>query len=391
MAASVMRVSLAPPRLRPEGPSALAAAGARVILGAPASALLPAESIVPSACSLFGPRGACVTADGALWVADTGHHRLLGWRELPTRDGSPADWLIGQADFTHEGRNGRGDAHAASVNVPTGICACGEGLAVADAWNHRLLIWGRAPRASHVAADVVLGQADFSGAAINRGADRPAADTLYWPYGVHWDGASLWVADSGNRRVLRWRGLPRRNGTPADLVLGQRDFGTRDENAGAAVNGATLRWPHALAHWRGNLCVADAGNNRVLIWHGDPAADFTAGDRVIGQADMRNVDHNRGEYWPCAASLNMPYGVAAHGDRLFVADTANSRILRFDGDDEAAAAVGGQTGFVDKGENRWQPAARDSLCWPYAVTLHGDCAIVADSGNNRVLLWDIAR
>ncbi len=393
MATSVLRVSLARPRERVAAPAAFATSGARVVLGAVAGTAAIdaalATPIAPAANTLFGPRGATVTADGALWVTDTGHHRLLGWRQLPQRDGADADWLIGQADFSAEGRNAHREVSAQSLNVPTGICACGEGLAVADAWNHRLLIWQRAPRNSHQPADRVLGQADFAGAAINRGRDLPAADTLYWPYGVHWDGANLWVADTGNRRVLRWNGLPGRNGRPADRVLGQPDFEHRDENAGT-VNAASLRWPHAIAHWQGHLCVADAGNNRVLLWARTPSHDHAPSDSLLGQGDDVSVDHNRGEYYPTARSFNMPYGLAVHRERLLVADTANSRVLRFDAPHiDAADALAGQQGFTDKGDNRWLPAARDSLCWPYALAVHEDTCVIADSGNNRVLLWDI--
>lgn len=385
---AVMKVSLARSRQRPAAPSALETRGARVALGAEGSF---AELITPSSHQLFGPRGAAVTADGALWVADTGHHRLLGWPALPEHDNAPAEWLIGQPRFGAEGRNAKGDVHGASLNVPTGVCACGEGLAVADAWNHRVLIWHQAPRASHRPADVVLGQADPQSSAINRGADRPRANTLYWPYGVYWDGTRLWVADTGNRRVLCFGGLPQRHGAAAELVLGQPDFDRRDENAGS-VSAATLRWPHAVVRWQGRLCVADAGNNRALIWHRDPAANMAPSDIILGQRDAQTLDHNRGEYWPSARCFNMPYGLAVHDDRLFVADTANSRLLRFDSPWTAEAqALAGQPGFADKGDNRWQAATRDSLCWPYAVSFAGDTAVIVDSGNNRVLLWDVVR
>lgn len=386
--ASPLRVSLAPQRARPASPPALDRDGARVVLGAQVGDF--AQSIAPAANTLFGPRGAAVTADGALWICDTGHHRLLGWPALPQHDAAPAALLIGQPGFECEGRNAHGPASAHSLNVPTGICALGEGLAVADAWNHRVLIWHRAPTRANQPADVVLGQPDFAANAINRGRDAPDADSLYWPYGVAFDGTRLWVADTGNRRVLRWDAIPQRSGQPADGVLGQPDFRHRDENAGA-VGPAGLRWPHAIARWQGALALADAGNNRVLLWHATAPSGLQPADAILGQPDARSIDHNRGEYWPTAGSLNMPYGIAVQGDRLFVADTANSRVLRFDAPDHAdATALAGQHAFADKGDNRWHLPARDSLCWPYALATHGDTAIVVDSGNNRVLLWEIA-
>jgi sugar lactone lactonase YvrE len=393
MESAILRVSLARPRHRADGAAALVRGGARVVIGAAGAGGLGSSvvPIVPASDTLFGPRGACVALDGALWIADTGHHRLLGWSERPTRDGTPADWVIGQPDFSSEGRNARGAITAQTLNVPTGICACGEGLAVADAWNHRVLIWRRGPRASHTAPDCVLGQEGFSAGSINRGHDLPAADSLYWPYGVYFDGVALWVADTGNRRVLRWNSLPTKNGQPADAVIGQADFSNRDENAGGRVSNGGLRWPHAMVHWRGHFCVADAGNNRVMLWRNDRAEGLANADRILGQASADGVDHNRGEYWPTAASFNMPYGLAVAHEHLFVADTANSRIVRYDDPrSEAADALAAQPGFNDKGDNRWQPAARDSVCWPYAVAFDDDVCLVADSGNNRVLLWETA-
>ena len=48
-----------------------------------------------------------------------------------------------------------------------------------------------------------------------------------------------------------------------------------------------------------------------------------------------------------------------------------------------ARALTGQPDFRAKGDNRWQLATRDSLCWPYAITHCDGTAVVSDSGNNR--------
>jgi len=52
-----------------------------------------------------------------------------------------------------------------------------------------------------------------------------------------------------------------------------------------------------------------------------------------------------------------------------------------------ARLLAGQPDWAAKGDNRWQAAARDSVCWPYGVSNGGRHAIIADAGNNRVLLW----
>ena len=58
--------------------------------------------------------------------------------------------------------------------------------------------------------------------------------------------------------------------------------------------------------------------------------------------------------------------------------------------DAAATRLAGQSGFSNKGDNRWRMAARDSMCWPFGLAAAGETLAIADTGNNRVLLWDVA-
>ncbi|WP_246844599.1 hypothetical protein, partial [Hydrocoleum sp. CS-953] len=299
----------------------------------------------------------------------------------------------GQPDFSQEGQNANGQTTAATVSVPTGICAYGEGLAVADAWNHRVLIWKQLPEDNNVPADIVLGQADFSGNEPNRGNSDTAADRMHWPYGVICHQGKLWVADTGNRRVLMWEQLPEINGQPADLVLGQADMNCRDENGGGEATAASMRWPHAITFWGERLVITDAGNNRVMIWDGIPTENNQPCAVVVGQSQFKTVQLNQGVYFPSAVSLSMPYGVTAVGEWLIVADTANSRLLGWQDVAEMgtpALALTGQPDFKSKGENALSLyPTRQSLCWPYGISVCGNTAVIADSGNNRVLLWSL--
>ncbi|WP_289268484.1 hypothetical protein [Nitrospira tepida] len=323
-------------------------------------------------------------------MADTGHHRLLGWRTCPTANDAEADWVIGQPDFLSEGRNAKRLPGPTTLNVPTGIVAYGTGLAVADAWNHRVLIWRQLPTTSHCPPDLVLGQKNFEDVEINRGCAAPSAETLYWPYGVCCWGDSLIVADTGNRRVLIWFTPPTQNGQAADLVLGQTDFAGKDENAGGAPSARSMRWPHGIARWGNKLCVADAGNNRVMIWNTLPSTCGAESDWILGQTDVAQVDHNGGQYWPHAGSLNMPYGIASAGDWLVVSDTANSRLLGWHvrdlGTGARARALAGQRSFEMKGDNQWGFPTPDTICWPYGVSVCEGMLAIADSGNNRVVI-----
>ena len=391
-----MRVSLAP-RAAPASDDSFAALplldprGAVLVLGSDSTA----QPIRPAADTLFGPRGACLAgAGGPLIACDTGHHRVLIWNQLPDVDHTPADLLLGQPDFDREGRNAGREVDATTLNVPTGI-AYGDGvLAVADAWNHRVLLWHGLPQSSNRPADVVLGQRDGRSGLANRGATAPRADTLHWCYGIMIHEGRLFVADTGNRRLLMWERLPTTHGAPADLVLGQPDFDSRDDNADLGGGAIGMRWPHGMAMAGRMLLVADAGLNRVMAWSSVPERSGAPCDLVLGQADFSGRDHNRGGYAPTAATLNMPYGVTVHRNSIVVADTANSRLLGFHPTrvamGAAATHLAAQSRFDAKGDNRWRSATRDSLCWPYAVAACETALIIADSGNNRLLVWETA-
>lgn len=362
-------------------------------LGAPAPGGLALPSGTPTRSWLYSPRG--VWTDGSLLVAaDSGNHRVLLWHGVPDEDGRPADVVLGQPDGTTEGRASGGPARG--MNLPTGVLVHGGALVVADAWHHRILVWDRVPPRDGTSPDRVLGQDDLGSVEPNRGRGC-GADTLYWPFGIAVVAGWFWVADTGNRRVLGWDGgVPDRD-RPADVVLGQPDPHHRAENRGAAPGPAGFRWPHALAGTADVLLVADAGDHRVLGWRPPPAGDGPAG-LVLGQPDPYTAIE-----WPYGPHtgdrFRFPYAVALDGGTLAVADTANNRVLLWDlatgggvpGDNRAADAVLGQPTFAANGENRWSGVEPDTFCWPYGLALHGDVLAVADSGNNRVVVWRRSR
>ncbi len=70
------------------------------------------------------------------------------------------------------------------------------------------------------------------------------------------------------------------------------------------------------------LLLADRNNNRILIWSKLPVDNATAPDLVIGQPDFTSNDPGTG-----LNQLNWPVSVAAAKEKLVVADTYNDRIL----------------------------------------------------------------
>jgi len=389
-----VRVGLAPPR--PAGPSADVSGGwfPETWLGAPAPGGLALPAASPTRAWMYSPRGVYFD-DDHLVVADSGNHRVMIWHGLPDRDSQPADVVLGQPDDTTEGHAAGGRGPENGMHLPTGVLVHDGRLIVADAWHHRILVWHRVPETDGRPPDLVLGQPDFSAVEPNAGGDCTPA-TLYWPFGIAVIGSVFWVADTGNRRVLGWRGGLPEPGQPADIVLGQPDGTSREENRGEAVGPASFRWPHAITGHDGLLLVADAGDHRVLGWSPLPDGD-TPAQRLLGQPDFDTAGEwpygpQRGDRFrfPYAASMD-PAGEG----RLAVADTANNRVLVWDGaawdgaapDGRPADHVLAQPSFESNGENRWSAVTPDSMCWPYGLWLHGDRLAVADSGNNRVMIW----
>lgn len=356
-------------------------------LGAPSPGGLALPSAKPAADTLYAPRGVAA-GNGVLVAADSGNHRILIWHGLPDGDGRPADVVLGQPDMASEGAAAGGRGPENGLHLPTGVLLVDGALLVADAWHHRVLIWSSVPQRPDTPPDGVIGQDSLSAVAPNRGGACGAA-TLYWPYGLGWSGGWLHVCDTGNRRVLGWRGLP--DGRAPDLVLGQPTPAAAEENRGAAPGPDSFRWPHDVDGDGATLVVADAGNHRVLGWAGYPRADGPAAF-ALGQPDRSSTRE-----WPYgpqgAAALRFPYALSVDAGRLAVADTANNRVLLWDAlpaaDGAAADVVFGQPDFDANGENRWDAVTHDSLCWPYGISLRDDVLAVADSGNNRIMLWRV--
>ncbi len=401
-------------------------------LGAPAPGGLALPAAHPTMSWLYSPRGVFLD-DRHLVVADSGNHRVLIWHGVPDHDEHPADVVLGQPDGQSEGpaAGGRGPEHG--VHLPTGVLIHDGRLVVADAWHHRILVWDQVPSRSGQPPDLVLGQRGLAQAEPNRGGEC-SATTMYWPYGVGVVDGRFYVADTGNRRVLGWAdGIPASPDRPADLVLGQPGPGLREENRGEGAGPRSFRWPHDITGTADTLLVADAGDHRLLGWSPHPGEDRDA-DLVLGQPDFHSAtefpyapqraDRLRFPYAACAdrapatvttgddltsdAASGGPAARAADARvgeeaaarsrrdgspapvRLAVADTANNRVLFWEdlsAGGGPADAVLGQPSFAANGENRWAMVEHDTLCWPYGLCLHGDTLAVADSGNNRVVLW----
>ncbi len=168
--------------------------------------------------------------------------------------------------------------------------------------------------------------------------------------------------------------------TTADAVLGQTGFTTNTANQGGANGTAsTLNGNRGLTVGPdGRLWVADTSNNRVLSY---PSAEsFTNGqaaDIVLGQADFAGIQSNQGGANPAQNTLSGPRGVAVDSaGRVYIADTDNKRILRFDPpftNGQNAVQVFGQAGsFTTANQAAMNAATADNMGNPEGIAVDKD-------------------
>ncbi len=419
---------------------------ADIVLGQPSlDTNLANNCTILSEC-LADPRMALVVGS-SLFVADSTNHRVLVWTTLPTSNQEGAQAVLGQPDMMLNGPNVGGTPAANTMSKPLGLASNGTHLVVADADNHRVLVWNTLPGGvgAGPAASVVVGQPDFAATDLNHGSNRPDARGVNGPVGVAIDADRLYVADSGNARVTIWNTIPTENYAPADVVLGKPDLTAEflrpvdgrltghvnnaffdGQRFLAAQAGRVLVWDHlpldtddraslvlgqpTLMSWGGkpeadaiefkgvgqiwadadHVIVPDAYRHRVMIWNGSLASGEAA-DIVLGQPDFMSTAANNGGIG--ANTVFRPWGVWSDGTRLVMSDTNNHRVLIWNTfptqNGQPADVVLGQFDMESNypNDNEFEPNS-ETLEAPLGVTAGGDMLFVVDGGNHRILIWN---
>ncbi len=159
--------------------------------------------------------------------------------------------------------------------------------------------------------------------------------------------------------------------------------------SGSGVTSTTMYFPFALAiSASGSLWVADSYNNRVLRFdNAATAASGSAANGVLGQSNLTSAGSGQ-----TANSMHEPEGLAVKGTTLWVADNVNNRVLRFD---NAAAKANGASADAVLGQPAFTSGASATtstgLSNPEQLYVDGSGGLwVADHSNNRILLYKTA-
>ena len=198
-------------------------------------------------------------------------------------------------------------------------------------------------------------------------------------------------------------------GQAARLVIGQSPFGAGEPGASDVLLGAL----NGVAYGGNTLIVADSNrvgaepnNNRVLIYRdlsgqvlgrlemfpqNDTRCPACIGKAtsVLGQKDFATAESPR---TVAQSTMNRPLGVAYNGRILAVADTDNNRVLVWrslpDSNEAPADYVVGQADFVKNASTKALTAK--TLRGPQGVWLdENDGLWVADTQNSRVLYYGV--
>ena len=326
------------------------------------------------------PYGNVTVYNGRLFLQDFGLNRILVYNSIPNISGQPADYVIGQDDFTSAG-SGNSDSDlngplGTSIDASEYASKYNTRLVVAEFWNNRVTIYNSIPTSSGASSDIVVGQADF-----NQNISGCSATNMFNPLDVLTVDGKLIIADTSNNRVLIYNSIPTKNGAAADIVLGQNSL----NNGCPSNNGRSgLQSPSGIWSDGKRLVVVDSDNNRVLIWNSFPTTNAAPADVVIGQPDFFNTAVRP----TSARDFNNPwFGVFSNGRQLFVSDSNNHRILVWNSfptqNYQEADIVLGQVDFVSSGPG----LSADTFNYPYGVYQYKNNLIVSDVNNNRHLIF----
>ncbi len=331
----------------------------------------------------------------------------------PAQAQLPATGVLGQSVSSNPSftqglpNNGSSTASQLGFNSPTytALDSVGHRLFVSDTQNNRVLVFilnsNNIPQ--DLVADYVIGQTDFTSGLPNKGLSSPTAGSLNAPTGLLFVNNQLYVADTGNNRVLVFSVVGTIiNGTNAFAVLGQSTF----TFATAAATQSGMRSPQGLAYnlrFR-FLMVADTGNNRIMLFNAQALQNGANANYVWGQssftASIPGTTDRR---------YNQPTALFYDEDRelLFITDTGNHRVLILLLFDRAAGrpllgVVGGVSlrpaSYVlgQSDFNSGQPNMGQGSPTPTGLNAPKDIqydkvrrrVFVSDSGNHRIVGFD---
>jgi len=336
------------------------------------------------------------------------HHSYTSTQEPTTfltfTNTQKADVVIGQKDFNSTESSSEGNISANRFRgflYDNAYINNGK-LFISDYEGNRILVYNSIPTKNNANADYVIGQASLTSSDLN----KTTANLISGPGNVIVANGKLLVADYDNDRVLIYNTIPTENNASADIVIGQADLysNNNEDNRTTICNAQQFTLSNILVV--GDKLLISDDNNRVLIYNHIPTENNASADFVLGQNSLTtciaNDDDQDGkeDNHPTARTFHSPNGMWSDGKKLVINDYFNNRTLIWNTfpteNFTPADVVLGQNNFDmqalndddQDGQKDSHPTAR-TLRHPYdGVTSNSKQLFIADYGNNRVLIWN---
>jgi DNA-binding beta-propeller fold protein YncE len=298
-------------------------------------------------------------AENRLFIADTGHHRLV----ITDLDGT-VQRIIGSG----EAGLIDGPAGTARFNQPQGMSLSPDGsmLAVAETGNHAIRL-----------VDLATGAVSTIAGTGRQGWEReggPAlAVDLASPWDLLWREDGIWIAMAGWHQI--WRLDPE-----AGAIAPVAGTGAESIHDGPLAE-ATFAQPSGITNVNGVFYIADSETSAIRSI--DPAADRV--QRLVGRGLFHFGDIDaRGD----SVRLQHPLGVTAgrDGDRtIYLADSYNNKIKELHPVNRSVITIFG-TGDAGSDDG----AADEAAFWePGGLSLAGNRLYVADTNNHAIRICDL--
>ena len=324
----------------------------------PSPAAVRPEEAPPSILSYPGRVLADVEGE-RLFVADSGHHRLLVTDLQGTIQTVIGSGNEGFADGVLEG---------AQLNRPQGMARSGEVLYVADTGNHAV----RVVDLEAATVETVAGTGKQGEGRVEGGAALEV--DLRSPWDLALVGRRLHIAMAGSHQI--WT-------LDLDSRVVQATIGTGAENiVDGPPEAAQLAQPSGIvADDEGVLYFVDSETSSVR------SADLTTAHHVstlvgTGLFEFGDVDGDGRQ-----ARFQHPLGIDFQDGMVYVADTYNGKIKRLGTGTRAVATIAGT------GERALRDGALGAAAFyePGGLSVAGDRIYVADTNNHALRVIDLAQ
>ena len=299
--------------------------------------------------------GKVLAADGRVWVADTGHNRIL---EVDPESGD----VLAAYGSGERGRND-GTGMEASFDAPQGLAYASGTLYVADTDNHMIrAIDLSAGTVTTIAGSGELGYPAQSGPSLKVG--------LNSPWAILFDEGTLYVANAGSHQIVS---------IDLDIAFVTALVGNaRESTKNGSFTEAELAQPSGLAlSDDGILYFADSESSSIRAADLDSETTHLV---VGGDANLFEFGDEDGQ--GNEARLQHPLGASLDGETLYIADTYNSKIKSVDVVTNTVTSwLGSTPGWADGGDAMFNE--------PGGLSFFEGLLYVADTNNHAIRIIDV--